>query len=140
MTWFHGLISRAEAEEYLATSPLGTFLIRISERFNGYALSFRYGERVRHYKLCISRNVCSPSIVMFCLFARAPPPCFGWCNCLQGGYQIEGLQEDFGTIEELVEYYRAVPISSEGGIVLYALDSLGINGCRWGQAYGAAGL
>lgn len=93
--WFHGLISRADSEEFLASSALGTYLIRISERYNGYALSFRFGDRVRHYKLCFSPN---------------------------GGYQIEGLVDDFGTLEELVEYYRHVDISEDGDRLGMPLD------------------
>ena len=56
--WFHGLISRGEAEEYLDQSDAGTFLIRVSEHINGYALSFRYQDRVRHYRIMLHKNVC----------------------------------------------------------------------------------
>lgn len=52
--WFHGLISRTEAEDYLFDQPSGAFLIRVSERVHGYALSFRHGNRIRHYKLGFS--------------------------------------------------------------------------------------
>lgn len=54
--WFHGLISRVEAEDYLFDQPSGAFLIRVSERVHGYALSFRHGSRIRHYKLGTSAS------------------------------------------------------------------------------------
>ncbi len=39
--WFHGAISRAEAERRLAERPTGAFLVRLTERLWGYALSVR---------------------------------------------------------------------------------------------------
>lgn len=83
--WFHGLISRVEADDYLYDQPTGSFLIRVSERAHGYALSFVHGNRIRHYKLGFSR---------------------------QGGYEVVGNNDDFSTLEELVEYYRQVPITN----------------------------
>jgi hypothetical protein len=44
-----GLISREEAEERLANSPKGTFLVRISDRVWGYALSYRSDDTCKHY-------------------------------------------------------------------------------------------
>lgn len=76
--WFHGLISRVEAEDYLFDQPSGAFLVRVSERVHGYALSFRHNHRIRHYKLGFSR---------------------------QGGYEVVGNNEDFSTLLELIEYY-----------------------------------
>lgn len=82
--WFHGLISRVEAEDYLFDQDTGAFLIRVSERVNGYAISFRYSHRIRHYKLGFSPN---------------------------GGYEISGCSEDFGTLIELIEHYQVSPIT-----------------------------
>ena len=39
--WFHGIISRKQAEERLIDKPNGSFLVRISESQFGYSLSFR---------------------------------------------------------------------------------------------------
>ena len=33
---------------------------------------------------------------------------------VQGGYQIEGLDEDFGSLQELIDYYHSVPVSADG--------------------------
>ncbi|NWT54881.1 SH22A protein, partial [Erythrocercus mccallii] len=40
-TWFHGFISRREAEELLQDQPLGCFLVRFSESTIGFVLSYR---------------------------------------------------------------------------------------------------
>ncbi|NWZ70022.1 SH22A protein, partial [Acrocephalus arundinaceus] len=39
--WFHGFISRREAEELLQDEPLGCFLVRFSESTVGFVLSYR---------------------------------------------------------------------------------------------------
>lgn len=39
--WFHGIITRRQAETLLLNKPNGTFLIRVSESRFGYSLSFR---------------------------------------------------------------------------------------------------
>ncbi|NWH40934.1 SH22A protein, partial [Chloropsis hardwickii] len=39
--WFHGFISRREAEELLQDQPLGRFLVRFSESTIGFVLSYR---------------------------------------------------------------------------------------------------
>ncbi|NWI86193.1 SH22A protein, partial [Pitta sordida] len=40
-TWFHGFISRREAEQLLHDQPLGCFLVRFSESTVGFVLSYR---------------------------------------------------------------------------------------------------
>jgi SH2 domain-containing protein 4A len=39
--WFHGAISRWEAERRLTNQPAGAFLARLTERLWGYAISVR---------------------------------------------------------------------------------------------------
>ncbi|NXF13602.1 SH22A protein, partial [Smithornis capensis] len=39
--WFHGFISRREAEQLLQDQPLGCFLVRFSESTVGFVLSYR---------------------------------------------------------------------------------------------------
>lgn len=48
-SWFHGLMSRAEAEQLLTDEPAGTFLVRLSDKIWGYAISFKDVDRCKHY-------------------------------------------------------------------------------------------
>lgn len=56
--WFHGLIPREQAIEVLQRQTPGTFLVRLSEHVNGYAISFNGISRIRHYQLQLTGNVC----------------------------------------------------------------------------------
>ncbi|XP_050297878.1 SH2 domain-containing protein 4A-like [Anthonomus grandis grandis] len=47
--WFHGLITRSQAEKLLLDQPYGTFLVRLSEKIWGYTISYRAQEKCKHY-------------------------------------------------------------------------------------------
>lgn len=54
--WFHGLITRSEAEKLLLDRQYGTFLVRLSERVWGYAISYRAQEKCKHYLVSASHK------------------------------------------------------------------------------------
>eukprot|EP00730_Choanoeca_flexa_P004847 TRINITY_DN11819_c4_g1_i5.p1 TRINITY_DN11819_c4_g1~~TRINITY_DN11819_c4_g1_i5.p1 ORF type:complete len:1165 (+),score=413.54 TRINITY_DN11819_c4_g1_i5:208-3702(+) len=84
--WFHGLISRRDAENYIFDEEPGTFLVRVSEKANGYALSFKFGDRPRHYKIEVA---------------------------LGGGYTVMGSKERFADLKELIDFYHTHDLSDD---------------------------
>ncbi|KAM5322360.1 SH2 domain-containing protein 4B isoform 2-T2 [Glossophaga mutica] len=47
--WFHGIISREDAEDLLENMTEGAFLVRISEKIWGYTLSYRLQKGFKHF-------------------------------------------------------------------------------------------
>ncbi|XP_033375637.1 SH2 domain-containing protein 2A [Parus major] len=83
-TWFHGFISRREAEELLQDQPLGCFLVRFSESTIGFVLSYRGRDRCRHFVL-----------------EQLP----------DGRYAILGERSAHPELAELLRHHATVPVS-----------------------------
>lgn len=54
--WFHGMITRRQAEDLLTDKPVGCFLIRVGQSREGYTLSFSGVNRCRHYMVEMQSN------------------------------------------------------------------------------------
>ncbi|XP_058851006.1 SH2 domain-containing protein 7-like [Acipenser ruthenus] len=54
--WFHGFITRKDAEDQLKDKQLGCFLIRLSDRAIGYILSYKGKDRCRHFVITQDKN------------------------------------------------------------------------------------
>ncbi|KAJ8286728.1 hypothetical protein GJAV_G00042630 [Gymnothorax javanicus] len=85
--WFHGIISRQEAEALLSPCERGHFLIRVSERIKGYVLSYRCQDEMKHFLIDATENC----------------------------YMLLGDQIRFPTLVDLVEYHEGEPITMSGG-------------------------
>ncbi|GLV35103.1 downstream of receptor kinase [Carabus blaptoides fortunei] len=82
--WFHGLITRLEAEFLLANQENGTFLVRLSERIWGYTITYRAPDKCKHYLIDASN----------------------------GHYQFLGNnQVNHNTLGDLISYHRMQPLS-----------------------------
>ncbi|KAL4714845.1 hypothetical protein ACJJTC_012517 [Scirpophaga incertulas] len=90
--WFHGIISRSEAEQALSGAPTGSFLVRVSERARGYCVSYRSSAQCTHYRV--------RAAPAYRLLAAAP--------------------RDHCSLAELIRYHKSVPITEAGGEVLRA--------------------
>ncbi|XP_049876374.1 SH2 domain-containing protein 4B-like [Pectinophora gossypiella] len=90
--WFHGLITRSEAEQILQSQAAGSFLVRVSERVWGYAVSYRGPARCKH----------------FLVEATA-------------GYRLlPSSSRTHDTLADLINYHKTVAITESGGEYLTA--------------------
>nr|XP_056723652.1 tyrosine-protein kinase ZAP-70 [Euleptes europaea] len=93
MPWYHGSISREQAESrlYSGAQPDGKFLLRESKEKNSYALSLTYGKTVYHYRINQDKA---------------------------GKYSIEDGTK-FDTLWQLIEYLKLKP----DGLIYYLKES-----------------
>ncbi|KAJ0069622.1 hypothetical protein NL108_011557 [Boleophthalmus pectinirostris] len=85
--WFHGFISRKDAEEMLKNKDLGCFLVRLSDKALGYILSYKGRDRCRHF--VINQNE-------------------------SGEFVVFGDHVRHGTLSELVQYFKEKPVEPFG--------------------------
>lgn len=89
--WFHGLLSRPEAETLLASSAQGSFLVRLSEKIWGYAISYKDEDRCKHYLVDAS----------------------------SGHYQFLGSnQTTHRSLKDLITIHATTPITASGNELL----------------------
>ncbi|XP_031640191.1 SH2 domain-containing protein 4A-like [Contarinia nasturtii] len=85
--WFYGLMSRIEAEQLLESEPMGTFLVRLSEKIWGYAISYKDIDRCKHYLI----------------------------NASTGQYKFLGANQlTHATLNNLIKHHATVPITAMG--------------------------
>ncbi|XP_053200836.1 growth factor receptor-bound protein 2-like [Panonychus citri] len=88
--WYHGRISRADAERLLITQHEGAFLIRVSESSpSDFSLSVKCGDYVQHFK--VLRDT-------------------------QGKFFLWVVK--FNSLNELIEYHRSASVSRSQDIKL----------------------
>ncbi|XP_011372706.1 SH2 domain-containing protein 7 [Pteropus vampyrus] len=85
--WFHGFITRRQTEQLLGDKALGSFLIRLSDRATGYILSYRGGDRCRHFVITQLSN---------------------------RRYLVSGDTRSHGSLAELVRHYQDVQFEPFG--------------------------
>ncbi|KAG7476572.1 hypothetical protein MATL_G00084410 [Megalops atlanticus] len=81
--WFHGMITRRQAEDLMTDKPIGCFLIRVGQSRAGYTLTYRGKDRCRHYMIEMQTN---------------------------GKYVILGEDRAHPSLPDLVEYHTRVGI------------------------------
>ncbi|XP_068931867.1 SH2 domain-containing protein 4A isoform X2 [Petaurus breviceps papuanus] len=85
--WFHGILSLKRANELLTTEVPGSFLIRVSEKIKGYALSYLSKDGPKHFLIDASTD----------------------------SYSFLGVDQlQHSTLADLVAYHREEPITSLG--------------------------
>ncbi|XP_037382090.1 SH2 domain-containing protein 4A [Talpa occidentalis] len=89
--WFHGILTLKRADELLSTCVPGSFLIRVSERIKGYALSYLSEDGCKHFLIDASTD----------------------------SYSFLGVDQlQHNTLADLVEYHKEEPITSLGKEIL----------------------
>ena len=89
-----GMISRGQAEEQLEEKEIGSYLVRVSERIFGYAISYRDEARCKHYLI----------------------------NALDNKYQFFGSnQAQHSSLRGLLDFHKVKP--TQHASTQYSLDT-----------------
>ncbi|XP_038640285.1 SH2 domain-containing protein 7-like [Scyliorhinus canicula] len=88
--WFHGFVTRKEAESVLRDRGIGHFLIRLSDRAIGYILSYKGTDRCRHFVIQQLKN---------------------------GRYMIDGSIHTHKSLPALIAYYMTEVIQPFGEVL-----------------------
>ncbi|KAM7140137.1 hematopoietic SH2 domain-containing protein isoform 2-T3 [Molossus nigricans] len=89
-SWFHGAISRQDAEDLLESQPLGSFLIRVSHSHVGYTLSYKAQNSYRHFMVKLLDNG----------------------NCL-----IPGEERAHASLDALITFHQRQPMRPHGELL-----------------------
>ncbi|XP_036884773.1 hematopoietic SH2 domain-containing protein isoform X2 [Sturnira hondurensis] len=89
-SWFHGAISRQEAESLLESQPLGSFLIRVSHSHVGYTLSYKAQNCYRHFMVKLLDS---------------------------GSFLIPGEDSTHASLDALVAFYQQQPMRPHGELL-----------------------
>jgi myosin-3 len=113
LPWFHGLISRKDAETLLSKREVGCFLVRVSETRFGYTLSYRIRTRCRHYMVEQDRR---------------------------GRYALVGVEKICNSLNELINWFQRNQINDEGEMLREAcgqeVNEFGEEECDFEELYG----
>lgn len=91
--WFHGVITRSDADALLNGHPPGTFLIRVAESRFGYSLSLTWSGRSKHFMVDVAKET--------------------------GQYQVIGNDRTFQSLNELVAHHSKHPVTNDGDLLSY---------------------
>ncbi|ELU10034.1 hypothetical protein CAPTEDRAFT_103580 [Capitella teleta] len=90
--WFHGESFRSDAEALLLNEAVGSYLVRLSEKIWGYAISYRSQDRCKHFLVDAS----------------------------EGSYQFFGTNQlSHASLEDLVNFHKSKAISLIGQEMLH---------------------
>lgn len=97
--WFHGIITRADAETLLKSNgESGTFLIRVAESRFGYSLSLTFQGRCKHFM--IDQND-------------------------DDRYLVVGNDRTFPSLNEVVAFHMKHPVTDDGDTLIKACPTSG---------------
>lgn len=96
--WFHGIITRHDAEGLLKGQKSGTFLIRVAESRFGYSLSLMFNGRCKHFM--IDQND-------------------------QDRYLVVGNDRTFPSLNEVVAFHSKHPVTDDGDTLTAACPVTG---------------
>ncbi|XP_077633186.1 hematopoietic SH2 domain-containing protein [Crocuta crocuta] len=88
--WFHGAISREDAENLLELQPRGSFLIRVSHSHVGYTLSYKAQSCCRHFMVKLLDD---------------------------GSVMIPGEERVHASLDALVTFHRRQPVRPHGDLL-----------------------
>uniref|UniRef100_A0A452T0B0 Hematopoietic SH2 domain containing n=1 Tax=Ursus maritimus TaxID=29073 RepID=A0A452T0B0_URSMA len=88
--WFHGAISREDAENLLQLRPPGSFLIRVSHSHVGYTLSYKAQSCCRHFMVKLLDD---------------------------GSFVIPGEEKAHASLDALVTFHQQQPVRPHGDLL-----------------------